>query len=239
MFYIITGNNENESLNKLQVLVKGLMVKYPKASIRRISAEDFEPNLFNELVRAEDLFTDKRLMVFKRLLTVEASKDFILAQIKTLAAAKHIFIFWEPALNQELENELKPLAVGFKKYKKKTEIITEDEKIGFRLSDKLSQKDKKGLWLTYHHLRQAGYEPEELFWLLYRQVKSLLLLKNTKEIKELKWHPFFFKNQQKFSNNFTKEELIFLMTELSSLYFKVMFENKDWDEAIEGFVFNI
>ncbi|MFW5853534.1 MAG: hypothetical protein ACOCU8_02825 [Patescibacteria group bacterium] len=238
MFYIITGDDESKSLSKLQDLISALRVKHSQAVIRKMSAEDFEPTTFNELIGAEDLFTDKRLVIFKRILTNKNSEKFVWGHIKSLAASKHIFIFWEPELSSEVESKLRPLAVGFKKYDKKIKEKVENKKDIFRLSDTFSQKNKKALWLVYHSLRQSGYDPEELFWSLYRQVKSLLLVKNSHQLKSLKWHPFFLKKQQQSSANFTKEELAIIITKLSILYSQVIFEKKDWDESMEDFIFN-
>lgn len=62
----------------------------------------------------------------------------------------------------------------------------------FTLTDALASRDKKNAWILYRKAIAAGMVPEEIFWKLVWQVKSLMLASRTKTAEEagMKAYPY-------------------------------------------------
>ena len=62
----------------------------------------------------------------------------------------------------------------------------------FSITEALAERDKKNAWILYQKALGAGLTPEEVFWKLVWQVKSLMLASRTKTAEEagMKSYPY-------------------------------------------------
>ena len=77
----------------------------------------------------------------------------------------------------------------------------------FTLTDALGARDKKQAWILYQKALLAGVSPEEIFFKLFWQVKSMLTVSKVKDIRETDMKPFTFNKSKSFLKNFKDGEL--------------------------------
>jgi hypothetical protein len=84
----------------------------------------------------------------------------------------------------------------------------------FALTDAIGARDKRGAWVLYRKALASGMAPEEVFYKLVWQVKSLLLAKNTKSADEAGMKAYPYSKAQGYLKNFQGDELENLSQEL-------------------------
>ncbi|MEK7177006.1 MAG: hypothetical protein AAB719_01790 [Patescibacteria group bacterium] len=77
----------------------------------------------------------------------------------------------------------------------------------FLLTDALGAKNKKEAWTLYQKALLAGVSPEEIFFKLFWQVKSMLIVSKVKTVSETDMKPFTYNKSKSFLKNFKQEEL--------------------------------
>lgn len=77
----------------------------------------------------------------------------------------------------------------------------------FTLTDALGARNKKMAWVLYQKALLAGVSPEEIFFKLFWQVKSMLIASKTKNVEETDMKPFTYNKSKGFLKNFRQDEL--------------------------------
>jgi len=107
----------------------------------------------------------------------------------------------------------------------------------FAICDAFAYKDGKTAWTLFQKALFNGITAEEVFWKIWWQVKTLILVKNQPH--GLNLHPFVIQKTLRNINNFTKEELNNLSWQLVSLYHKTRKGQAEFEIGLEKFILNI
>jgi len=133
-----------------------------------------------------------------------------------------------------MEENLEPVEIHPELYSKnlfgeKIEVI-EEELIGkearaefniFALTDAIGERKKRDAWVLYQKALASGLVPEEVFYKLQWQVKSMLVASKTKSAVEAEMKPFPYNKARGFLKNFRTSELSNFSTELVAGYHQV------------------
>ena len=77
----------------------------------------------------------------------------------------------------------------------------------FTLTEALATRDKKNAWILYRKALASGMVPEEIFWKLVWQAKSLLLAKSTKTAEDAGMKPYPYSKAKSALRNWQDGEL--------------------------------
>jgi len=114
---------------------------------------------------------------------------------------------------------------------------TKEQYNPFQICDAFAYKDRKTAWILFQKALFNGITAEEVFWKIWWQIKTLILVKNQPH--DLNLHPFVIKKTLRNINNFTKEELNNLSWQLVSLYHKTRKGQAEFEIGLEKFILNI
>ena len=90
----------------------------------------------------------------------------------------------------------------------------------FALTDAIGARKKRESWVLYQKALANGMVPEEVFYKLVWQVKTMLIAQNTRSVAETEMKPFPYNKAKGFLKNFKKGELEKLSESLVSGYHK-------------------
>ena len=88
----------------------------------------------------------------------------------------------------------------------------------FSLTDAVGARNKKEAWVLYQKALLAGVSAEEIFFKLFWQVKSMLIVSKVKGVGETDMKPFTYNKAKSFLKNFTQNELEKLSEDLVTGY---------------------
>jgi hypothetical protein len=77
----------------------------------------------------------------------------------------------------------------------------------FALTDAIGARKKRDAWVLYQKALASGMAPEEVFWKLVWQSKTMLIAQNTKSISETDMKPFPYNKAKGFLKNFKPGEI--------------------------------
>ena len=97
MLYLLFGENFLEAFKKIQEIKKSFFRKNPNFLLEEVEGDDEGAYQdFVRLVEEQSLFKQKRLMVFKNVISIVPNpKKFFLAHIDFLRDSQDVFLFWE------------------------------------------------------------------------------------------------------------------------------------------------
>jgi len=91
----------------------------------------------------------------------------------------------------------------------------------FALTDAIGARKKRDAWVLYRKALASGMSPEEVFWKLFWQVKTMLLAQKTRTPAEADMKPFPYNKAKGFLRNFKSGELEKLSEEIVLGYHQV------------------
>ncbi|OHA92456.1 MAG: hypothetical protein A2665_00505 [Candidatus Zambryskibacteria bacterium RIFCSPHIGHO2_01_FULL_46_30] len=77
----------------------------------------------------------------------------------------------------------------------------------FALTDALGARQRKEAWILYQQALEAGLTPEEIFFKIVWQVKSMLIASRTRNVGETEMKAFPYNKAKSFLKNFKSGEL--------------------------------
>ncbi len=187
------------------------------------------------LATTVSMFGEQYLVECQYLLTVPELKEWVLKNIKILAASPNIFFFLES------EYLTKDVITLFKKY---GEVVGESEKAVkeskrfnvFSISDAFIQKDKKKTWILYRSAIDNGIDPREISGILFWAVKNLILVQRSNSQSDAGLNPFVYKKTEGALNKWKSEELNKCVSDLVHFYHDSQFGKTDFETTFEKFV---
>ncbi len=238
MFYLFCGSDRDKVKFKADKLLQSLLLKKPDVSLFRLDDENWQQDVFEELIAGQTLFEKKYIVFGYGVLKNKEAEDFIVQSVEDISASANIFIFAEGEIESEILDILltktdKTLILDSKKIKSK-EIFNI-----FSLADTFGLRDRRALWLIFTKAQMAGVGGEEIFWQFYRQIKNMILVSQSKDLSTLKMHPFVVKKTSQSLKNFSPDELRSLLAVLVDIYFKTRRGLIDIDIALEQFILEI
>src|SRR3989338_6056678 len=102
----------------------------------------------------------------------------------------------------------------------------------FALTDAIGGRNKREAWMLYRKALASGQVPEEIFYRIFWQVKTMLLACCTKSAEEADMKPFPYSKAKSFLKNFKPNELEKLSEALVVGYHQA----RRGEEEIETFI---
>lgn len=234
MIYLIYGDYK-KVLKKGKDLIENLLSKQPNAVVQRYNVDNVTFTNLDYLIEGQGLFFDKQIIVFSKVLENKETTEILSLKIKELSDSKNIFIFQE-------EKVLKTLIKKFEKNGAKVQFFEgkeqfEKEKINvFEIANTFLLRDKKNTWLLYQKYINEGISAEEIFGILWWQIKTLLLAEKCKNAKEAGIKDFPFNKAKGALKNFKKGELEKIAGDLIQIYHDARLQGVDLALKLEEFV---
>ncbi len=238
MVYLFYGNDTAKSHKELKSLVAEFLKGGKDRPVFRIDEESFSEPFFNDLLKTEDLFFGRKLVVSKRLLGQSQISEYILKNLSHLCSASGVFVFWEEDTKSDILNVFKKEKAEIKEFfsaKEGKKAPKGDKKI-FQITDSFSSRQKERTWLLCEEAFMDGIPVEDVFWKIFWQVKNILAVKDGGGAG---LHPFVYKKAEKASSNFSAEELGGFSEEMVALYHENRLGRADMETGLEKIVLRL
>jgi DNA polymerase III delta subunit len=215
MIYLFLGQYKKAS-KKASILVDALLKKQPDATVLKFNDVNFEKENIADLIATQGLFFNKNIIVLSKINEKEENKEKILENIGEIKSSQNVFVFIEESLDKKSLEKFKKNSEKIEELK--SEEKKEKEKFNiFSLTDALGKKDKKNLWLLYCDAIKKS-APEEIYGILWWQMKTLLIVKKSNSAADSGLKPFVFNKSKTFLKNFRENELEKKAFELVKIY---------------------
>jgi len=109
----------------------------------------------------------------------------------------------------------------------------------FILTDALGARKKKDAWVLYRKALASGMAPEDVFFKLFWQVKTMLLAKRTKTAEEADMKSYPYGKAKGYLNNFKEGEIEKLSEKLMLGYHAVRRGKGEMETFVEKVVLSI
>ena len=109
----------------------------------------------------------------------------------------------------------------------------------FILTDALGARKKKDAWVLYRKALASGMAPEDVFFKLFWQVKTMLLAKRTKTAEEADMKSYPYSKAKGYLNNFKEGEIEKLSEKLVLGYHAVRRGEGEMETFVEKAVLSI
>lgn len=239
MLYVLHGGDTKKARVKLHSLLDNLFEKKPDASFIKVDDESFEASQMTELIEGQGLFESKCIVLLDGVFKNKDNKDVLSKSLKEIANSENIFILIEEKIDKGTLSKMEKATVSDKgRIQEFTlkEAPKKEEFNVFKMTDALGRRNKKSLWVLYQEALKNGVSSEEIYGILFWQLKSMLLADCSKSASEAGLNPFVFKKSTDFLKNYTKEEI----QKLSSSLIRVAHDSRrgihELDIALERFI---
>lgn len=243
MLYFFYGNDREKINLKTRGIIDDLLKKKPDASEFKIDTENLGEINIDEYTESQGLFEKKYIVLLDRVLfTGEGAGENLLNKIVDLAKSENIFIAREGEVTKK---DLK----GIEKHASKVQEINIPEKDkgdakkgGFNVFDianKFAVRDSVGAWLTYRSALEGGTEPENISGILFWQVKSLILARDSKTAGEAGLNPFVFSKAKSACTKWKDGELERVASALLEAYHEARGEGVELGLGLERLILKI
>lgn len=176
MLFVFTGSDYKKSSHEAQALIAGLQKKQPDAELVRMqphTADQLERDLLS-LANDQGLFFTKSLVSIQRLFPDNEMEAIMTKILPSLQQSPSIFVWTEPDLGAVWIKKLAQNEVVVKEFGAKTKA---DKPNMFSVSEALLNFDQKKLWLKIKEAQGEGVSAENVFGILFWQLKTLVLAK--------------------------------------------------------------
>jgi hypothetical protein len=95
MLYLIYGTNTNKVRAKARELVSIMQTKQPNVSLYKVTEENWNENLLDELISTQGLFLAKYIVTLDKLLEDKDISGSVLKNIKDFKESDHAWIMIE------------------------------------------------------------------------------------------------------------------------------------------------
>lgn len=174
MLYVF-GGDMTKSRAKMRATLEALEKRAPLAHMLRITNEDIESADVENLLAAQGLFYNKRIVIFDNAFAEKNAQKKIVPHLKEMAKSEHVFLVLEETLSADLK---KPLITHA------TKAIISDEgekktKSGpdWAATNALERREAKQLWVALAKSFLEGAAPEMVHGQLFWKAKQMLLTK--------------------------------------------------------------
>ncbi|MBU1557727.1 hypothetical protein KKC45_02090 [Patescibacteria group bacterium] len=250
MLYLLHGTDFKKSREKLHSMMDSLLKKKPDASFFKLDMSNFSESQLDEFISSQGLFEQKYIVQMDGLLENIKTRDFVIDKITEISESDNIFVLIE-------ENITKPILKKVEKVAQKVQEFNQKEvggrKFGvvggseldlgefniFDLADAFGRRDKKDLWVLYQKAKKRNIPDEEIHGIINWQLRSILIAKKSKDVKESGLKTFVYNKSLRFSKGFKGDELEKLSSKLISIYHDARRGLIEFDIEMERFVLGV
>ncbi len=238
MVYCILGDDFVKSHECLKALVAKFIDKKNCARVD-LNDDNFSETSFNELIKTESLFGQKFLVVLRGVFRNEVFAGFLDTNLKKCGESMNTFIFLEESMEEKRRKEIKKHVSGFWEFSlpsARGKKQDEDKEL-FLLCDEMAFRKKHNSWLLFQEaVFLKKIPPEDIFWKVFWQIKTLLVVKRGDAIK---FKPYFYNKMKRASVLFTQEDLRGYSSELLNLFHNSRRGVSDLAVGLESFILRI
>lgn len=233
MLYLYYGNDTVTVREKAHAFVA--TQESEGLTVERIDADTYIEGVFADVTGATSLFGGSTLYVVDTPSQKKEIYEDVMEHLAQFAESGNTFVVIEAALLAPQKKKFEKHAAALKEYKKQADARFDV----FRLAELLGKKDKKNLWLHLSRAQAAGIPAEEIIGILWWQLKSCRLAKNTQSAAEAGMKDFPYNKARQSLSSFKEGELEALSEKLLQVYHDGHLGTRDIDVALERFVLTL
>jgi len=243
MLYLIYGTNTNKVRAKLRELVGIMQNKQPNVSVNKVTSENWNDKILDELLSSQGLFLAKYIVTLDRLLEDKETGSVLVDNLKEFKESDHAWIIVEEKVSA-------PNLKKIEKHAYKVFDFNETEHgaggsgngVGggkkerinaFNFAEQFAGKNKVGAWNEFLKLRDAELVGEEIHGVLWWQMKSVYLAKFAKTAEDAGLAPYSFQKALRLSKAWEVNELNKMLDKLVVSYHEAHRGNLDLMVDIE------
>tara|TARA_B100002051_G_scaffold276694_1_gene326990 strand:+ start:35884 stop:36585 length:702 start_codon:yes stop_codon:yes gene_type:complete len=233
MYVVFYGNDRTGVRNNASSYINKNLPE--GATLTTIEGKSYEPGQITDALGATSLFGGVEWFVLDTPSDNSDCNEEVKGALKEMAESINTFVILEGAL-------LAPAKKSYSKYAADTSESKQDaiERLNvFGAAEALAAKDRRSLWLAIADLRREGVPPEELIGILWWQLKSLRLAKQTSSAAEAGMKDFPYNKAKRALAKFTDGEVERLSQSLLELYHDGHAGVKEIDLALEEWCLKI
>lgn len=249
MLYILYGDAK-KCFEKSEQMIETMLSKKPDATILKINSDNVLSADLNNLINSQALFAQKNIITLARCLEEDNFTERVILNLKKIADSQNIFIFVEPDINDKTLKKIEKYAEKVQELKS----INSDTKIAngsriiknsgkninnFVIADSLGERNIKKLWKLFTEAVREETSTEEIFGILWWQVKSMILASKTKTAHDAGMKDFPYNKSKRFAKNFTQAELSKLADSMMQIYHDSRRGGSELEIRLEKLILNL
>ncbi|MGM0482613.1 MAG: hypothetical protein ACQEP6_01960 [Patescibacteria group bacterium] len=206
MIIYLYGNAFEKRRRKLKKLLSDLKKKRSKSEVFFVNEETFGVDHMDGLLYGRGLFEEKHIIVLTGIFRDEDAKKYILKKLPDMESSGHVFFLVEDFLTHSQHKKILDssyFSEGFQQGE-----VKEDAFNIFALTDAIGERKGPVAWKIFNTAIFKGKSPEEIHGIIFWMIKSIQAAKISKTAKEAGMKPYPFNKSQKFSGNYSSEELM-------------------------------
>ncbi len=172
----------------------------------------------------------------------EDKNEFNLGPVEIHPEAYATNLFGEPTAptsSEEVENSRALPASGLRRDSNFSTFSSPGAFNIFSFTDAVAARDKRQAWVLYQKALSSGMAPEEVFYKIVWQVKTLLTALKTKSVAETEMKPFPYNKAKSGLKNFNPGELEKISESLVTGYHKVRRGEGEMETLVEKIILTI
>lgn len=234
MLYAIYGKDTAKARSKLTELLDTLQKKRPDASLFRLSNENWNPSLLNELLSSTGLFSPKYIVVLDSLLNLSDSAEAVSGSIKEMSESEHVCIMIEEKILSADLKKVEKYAVKVQECAPAEKVKKESSQV-FAYAEALSMKETKRAWALFQEIAGEEAAAEEIHGVLWWQFKSLKIARDSKTAGESGLSPYVYQKSARATKIWNEKELEGVIDRLVDMYHRAHRGEIDFMLELEKF----
>lgn len=237
MIYFLHGTDTHKSRNRMHEILQSLLAKRPNSEVFKITPDSWSENQFDELISSQGLFEQKYVVVLDFVFGDKTVKEYVVDKLAQMKDSEHWFVILDGKVDVGTARAIEKVAFKtqvFEKIDKK-----KDSPIIFTITDKLLNRDKKRLWISYVDLIEQKIPAEEIHGVLFWAVKNMIIASRVDSQKESGLAPFSYSKALSGTRNFKTEELKKMSGDLVEMVHKVRSGEGEMGVMLEKWVLTI
>ncbi len=200
-----------------------------------ISDDALTDALLENLVGANSMFREREVYLLDTISKNTGSFEVLKNTLEEVKVSPNVFVIMDEKLGVKDEKVFKEFAEGVEVFS----LGAKKEFNIFGLTDALSNRDKKSLWILLTDAFREGKTSEEIIGTLMWQLKAISLAFLTNSAEEAGLKPFVFDKAKRALRKYTEEEIKRITHELVLLYHEGHGGKRNIDHALEGWVLRL
>ena len=242
MLYLIHGKNTNKVRSKARELISIMQTKQPNVSLYKVTDENWNDNILDELISTQGLFLTKYIVTLDKLLENKEIAPIVLKNLKEFKDSDHAWIMIEESVTSVNLKKIEKSAYKIFDFDDKDGVVSNIKKqrpTSFAFADSFASKNKSGAWLELQSLIKADLAGEEIHGVLWWQMKAVYLAKICKNSKDTGLSPYVYQKALKSASSWSLNELSSVMSTLVDVYHEAHRGNTELLLAIEKQVLSL
>lgn len=238
MLFVLHGDDNVKRREKYQSMLGAILIKKPELGTIMLKQEDITLGGLDEFISIQGLFEKQYVVLIDGLLKDTDVKEIVLIKSEELEESKNIFILIETNIDKEALGRLEKATKHIQEFST-GKVPAKAPFNTFALTDALGKRDRGGLWVLYQQALSANVGAEALHPLFFWQVKSMLLVSETKVGENTGLKPFVESKTKSFLKNYSESELKSLSIKLITIYHNARRGLEEFEVGLERFILKI